>query len=253
MQSDVRESIVISDPNRTSLEESEWRSRVAKDTGRNSSVNQTNNNGTWILGLDTTKILIIFLIIVFLVLIFFLLLYHFIIKKMRQKSISKIAHKSASGSIADEKARNIFAHPERHLAVDQSTRNLTNSPASTNDNNDQQSLVVVGGAGGSQAVPSPAPVANQAAPTTSSTATAEPNKDQSSKGKDKNLDSKKSGSLGRSKPVQVHQHAPHQTQHAAQHPAPQESSVSNRSQRNHGSLTGALAGIRDTLKDTGAK
>lgn len=94
--------------------------------------------GTTFLGLDTTYVLIVFLIVVFTVLILFLLLYHFVIKRMRQKSISKIAQKSASGSIADERARNIFAHPERQLAVDQSTRVNPNSPASGSDLSEQQ-------------------------------------------------------------------------------------------------------------------
>lgn len=89
-----------------------------------------NGTGGW-LGLDSTQVLIIFLIIVAAVLVIFLLIYYYVIKGMRQRTVNKlVVQKSASGSIGEEKARNIFAHPERHLAVDQSTRMNPDSPAS---------------------------------------------------------------------------------------------------------------------------
>lgn len=71
---------------------------------------------------ETTKILIVFLIIVFVVLTTFLLLYYYCIRGMKSKPLSRMTNKSVSGSINDEKNRNIFANPQRHLAVDQSLR-----------------------------------------------------------------------------------------------------------------------------------
>lgn len=99
----------------------------------------TSNNGTggW-LGLDSTQILVIFLIIVAAVLVIFLLIYYYVIKGMRQRNVNKLVQKSASGSIGEEKARNIFANPERHLAVDQSTRINPDSPASVSSLEQQQ-------------------------------------------------------------------------------------------------------------------
>lgn len=102
-------------------------------TTTQSSTNGTGNSQSpgW-LGLDSTQILIIFLIVVFGVLIIFLLIYYYVIKGMRHNAQERLA-RSASGSIGEEKARNIFANPERQLAVDQSTRANPNSPASSTD------------------------------------------------------------------------------------------------------------------------
>lgn len=92
----------------------------------------TGATSTYWWGLDSTQILIIFLTLVFAVLIIFLLVYYYCIRGMRQNSTSnRLALKSASGSIGEDKSRNIFAHPEKQLAVDQSTRANPNSPASS--------------------------------------------------------------------------------------------------------------------------
>lgn len=115
------------------------------------------NEMSW-LGMDSTQVLIIFLVVVFLVLIVFLLLYYYLIKGMKSKgppSQSHVGHKSASGSMDGEKQRNIFANPERQLAVDQSTRMNTRSPSvetpATNNNTsepDDQSNGVLGALAG---------------------------------------------------------------------------------------------------------
>lgn len=177
--------------------------------------------GTYFLSSDTTKILIVFLVVVFLILIAFLLLYHFVIKRMRQRSISKLTLKSASGSLADEKARNIFAHPERQLAVDQSTRMNSASPTTpseaSSEPQNQQS--------GTKQQQSNAPSGNGAR---ESQLTRSPK----SKERIEPESSRKSGSSGKNRSKSDRQVNTTTNQH---------------------SIMGALAGIRDTLKETEAK
>lgn len=105
--------------------------------GTNHTSSANNGTGGW-LGLDSTQVLIIFLIIVAFVLVIFLLIYYYVIKGMRKRSVNRLLQKSASGSIGEERARNIFANPERQLAVDQSTKMNPDSPASTNSYDQQQ-------------------------------------------------------------------------------------------------------------------
>lgn len=85
------------------------------------------------LGMDSTQVLIVFLIAVFLILVVFLLLYYYVIKGMKQRVTPTQNQKSTSGSMDGEKQRNIFAHPERQLAVDQSTRMNSRSPGQESD------------------------------------------------------------------------------------------------------------------------
>lgn len=108
---------------------------ISNATNQNSST--ANGTGGW-LGLDSTQVLIIFLIIVAAVLVIFLLIYYYVIKGMRKRSVNRLLQKSASGSIGEEKARNIFANPERQLAVDQSTKMNPDSPASASSYDQQQ-------------------------------------------------------------------------------------------------------------------
>lgn len=105
----------------------------------NATITKPEDSTKW-LGLDSTQILIIFLVIVFVVLVLFLLIYYFVIKGMKQRasvSQGRLAQKSTSGSTDGEKQRNIFAHPERQLAVDQSTRRT--SPGQESDHSTKES------------------------------------------------------------------------------------------------------------------
>lgn len=108
--------------------------RSANDT------NATSNNGanseskhTW----GTTQIMIVFLIIVFAVLIAFLVVYYYFIRRMKSRAIARVTNKSVSGSISEDKGRNIFANPERHLAVDQSVRNSPGNSSLPSDTSSQ--------------------------------------------------------------------------------------------------------------------
>lgn len=83
---------------------------------------------------DSMKLLAIFVLIVFFVLGLFILIYYYFVKRLKSDQVTRVPMKSTSGSITDEKARNIFAHPERHLAVDQSRRSsppAESTPASS--------------------------------------------------------------------------------------------------------------------------
>lgn len=181
-------------------------------------------------GLTSTQLLIIFLVVVFAVLIIFLLVYHYFIKGMRQRSGSKhLAQKSASGSIGEGRDRNIFAHPERHLAVDQSTRTNPHSPASTASETDQNQ-VHASASGFQQPVhlanlterPSAPQQAQQVAnnnPSGNRISTA------ASQQPMEQAKDKKSQSEGKKKRLQLTQADPH-------------------------SILGTLASLRDTLKET---
>jgi len=76
----------------------------------------------------SVQVLIIFLVAVFAILILFLFVYFYLVKGSRSELPLHIAertiHKSISGSVTDDdRSRNIFSHPEKQMAVDQSTRN----------------------------------------------------------------------------------------------------------------------------------
>lgn len=75
------------------------------------------------------KLLIIFILVLIGALSIFVIVYYYCVRGLRSSNLAQHAQKSTSGSIADEKSRNIFAHPERQLAVDQSTR-ASPSPSS---------------------------------------------------------------------------------------------------------------------------
>ena len=85
---------------------------------------------------DPSTLLIIFIAIVFVVLTVFILLYYYCVRNMKSSSdLNRQTHKSTSGSIMDEKSRNIFAHPERQLAVDQSFRTSPSASSSESEAN----------------------------------------------------------------------------------------------------------------------
>lgn len=88
-----------------------------------------NNNKTNPDASSSVQVLVIFLVAVFGILVLFLFVYFYLVKGSRTESGQERAlQKSTSGSITDDGARNIFAHPEKQMAVDQSTR-ASPSPA----------------------------------------------------------------------------------------------------------------------------
>lgn len=213
----------------------------------NGTADGTNSNSSTWWGLDSTQILIIFLTVVFAVLIVFLLIYYYCIRGMRQTSVNRIqAQKSASGSIGEDRSRNIFAHPDKQLAVDQSTRNNPNSPASASatdvtpaDQQQQQqqqanvpqpaSLANLPGAN-SNHLPGAAQAADQTTPTPPSPPPSAANPESSKQQvAQKHADSsrQKSGSSG-SKRNKAH----------------------DDSSRHSAGLRGSLTGLANTLRDT---
>ena len=92
--------------------------------------------------LTSTQLLIIFLVVVFAVLILFLLIYYYFVKNMANEKSKRPTVKSTSGSISEEKQRNIFAHPERHLAVDHSLRASPSSATNTSSSVQQTTSAV---------------------------------------------------------------------------------------------------------------
>jgi len=191
-----------------------------------SPANGTNTtNNSW-LGLDSTQILIIFLIIVFAVLILFLFVYYYIIKSMRPKSAGKNVPKSASGSSNDDKGRNIFAQPERQMAVDQSGRHPPPRTSEPDQSSGQATApTVVVPSQGNQTQP---PSATVAKPSGSEAPPQAANPQLS----------KKSSSSGRAR--------------ERGKPAPSVSSEPAREEghHDHHTVVGALAGLRDTLRET---
>lgn len=187
--------------------------------------NSTESETGGFLGLDTTYILILFLVIVFVVLILFLLIYHFVIKKMRTNPTQGArAPKTAASENSQGnnppigQATNESSNPpsNQQQTIPPNTTNVGSQHVAIPASSNQQSTAPVppvGGAGGGGGGAPPAA-----------------------------SESKKSGSLGRKSPISIRQtNLPSET--------------SGREKTNGGSthLMAALAGARDLLKETEGK